>query len=132
MNELEVKIGLRLYAIAYECKHNKIVTLKGILSAEDAINRSAPTHIELENELNELFSMNLIKPVEKGYVVTSKGNSYYKRANEINGNIFGRLDYLRKLLIEENREIVRVDTISIDHTEFSRAYQAYYGGEYKF
>lgn len=119
--------ALLLYAIGYECQHKGIATLAGILSAEDAINRSAPTFEELNTGLNTLLSVNLVTEEENGVVVTPEGKKLYDTANEQEDSVFGRLAYLEKTLDAQFSDLQVNQLFNLDSEHFQQAYESYYG-----
>ena len=128
MPEPTFNAAMRLYTITYECKHNNIATLRGIFAAEDGINRTAPTYEEMEHELRALLSAKLVVAVESGYKATATGIHLYDRANQLEGNVFERLEVLAGLLEEIFQGLDLSSDTSIDKAVYSKAYTSYYSG----
>ncbi len=128
MPELRVDTSLRLYTIAYCCTHDGTANLRGIFAAEDAINRSAPTHEELERELSILLSASLIAERNGDYELTDSGLRYYDQVNEIDGDVFQRLRILRERLADVVDSLELSTPAQIDCADFDEAYRSYYDG----
>jgi hypothetical protein len=118
--------SLLLYAIAYENKHKGIATLRGIFSAEDAINKSAPTFDEIGRGLNILLTTNLISSNEDGFNLTSKGERIYEKANQIEGNVFERLDHLMNMLNSLFSDAKVSQVFELHSEDYRQAYESYY------
>lgn len=126
MTDLSSEIALLLYAIGYECHHKGSASVKGILSAEDAINCSAPTFEELAADLSTLLTAGLITGDDDGIVLTADGKQLYDTVNQQEGSVFERLSQLKSNL-RSRLATVRVDQLfGLDATAFQTAYNAYY------
>lgn len=116
--------ALLLYAICYKCQHEGAANLVGIFAAEDAIDRSAPTHSELNAGLGKLLSAGLIEREPGGFHVTKAGTKLYEAVNAGDGNVSSRLEKMAILIDALDSSIELSPTVSA--SDYQNAYNAYY------
>ncbi len=118
--------ALLLFAIGYECKHNGLATLRGILATEDAIDRSAPMRDELEEALNRLFSAGLLEFQSTGFKLSETGEELYEKSSRDGTNVFEDLYYSIELLNTEFSLIETRNHVSVSADDYRSAYEGYY------
>ncbi len=126
MSKFGYEEALLLYAIGYRCRHHGVATLKGIISAEDLINRSAPLFEELEYQLNALLSAKLVEQSKEGYILTADGIDQYQGRESEDLGVVDEVRFLAKRLNEQFGHI-QIESVSILKPEdYKRAYDAHY------
>ncbi|WP_242106997.1 hypothetical protein [Aliiroseovarius subalbicans] len=125
MNTSGFSDALLFYSISYKCQHEGVASLAGIIAAEDAINRSAPTLDELNAGLSKLHAAGLIERMADGFCTTGAGTKLYEIVNAGDGDVFSRLEKLASLIGAPNS--LGGVSPEVSASEYQSAYSAYYG-----
>ena len=113
---------LTFFSIGYECHHEGIATLAGILLATDAINRSTPSREELEGALNKLLASGYIAMSNKDYLLTPRGKAiYYGTTRTPEMTVFDQIHEVQRKLSKKSPLAESLNAIIITERQFRNA-----------
>jgi hypothetical protein len=114
--------ALTFRSIGYECHHNGIATLAGILLSMDGMDRTTLPRQELEKSLNKLTASGYIAMAGEDYSLTLEGKAVYDGTPQLPGQRIGIVIHnVQQKLAKKDSISERFYVIEITEKKYRRA-----------